>query len=121
MTICGGSTVAYVGEDFDDDVLERLTDEPDLRGVEVARYSAPGWPWSVGLYVAEHVREEPLESEMRAAVDVALRQVVGVDDVAEEDREVWIVSGSPSPEDLLAAASSVVDQLAERVRSELGW
>jgi hypothetical protein len=37
--------------------------------------------------------------------------------VAEEDREVWHVTGEPSEEALARAAAAVVDELADRARA----
>jgi len=63
------------------------------------------------------LREDPLEAELRERIDSALRGVDGVVDVAEEDREVWYVAGTPSGETLLRAAVQVVDDLADSARS----
>lgn len=95
----------------------RRTDDLDLRGVLASRYSADSW--GVGVHVAEFVREEPLESELRTGVDAALRAVPGVRTVDEEDREVWFVTGDASGEALVRAVSEVVDRLAPRVQAEM--
>jgi hypothetical protein len=70
--------------------------------------------------LAEFVRKEPIESEMRRAIDAALRAVPGVSGVEEADREVWAVHGTPTGEALVLAAGDVVDRLAGRVREQLG-
>ncbi len=100
-----------------DEGWERATDEPDLRNVE-AHKSEDG-RWQVTVWVAEFVREDPLERELREGIASALRAVPGVTAVAEEDREVWDVRGEPSGEALLLAASTVVDALADRARTYL--
>jgi hypothetical protein len=69
--------------------------------------------------LAEFVRKEPIESEMRRAIDAALRAVPGVSGVEEADREVWAVHGTPTGEALVLAAGDVVDRLAGRVREQL--
>jgi hypothetical protein len=69
---------------------------------------------------AEFIRNEPLESTFRARLDEELRAVAGVTGVAEEDREVWIVAGDPTGAALTRAAALVVDELASRIREELG-
>ena len=94
---------------------ERLIDD-DVRGVEAIKVSDGEWPWQVILAVAEFVREDPLETELRERMAAALRAVPGVTDVAEEDREVWIVNGHPSGEALVSAAAGVVDDLAHRLQ-----
>jgi hypothetical protein len=63
------------------------------------------------------LRGDPLEAELRQRIDSALRGVDGVGDVAEEDREVWYVTGTPSGKDLVRAAAQVVDDLAGRARA----
>ena len=95
---------------------QRLTEEPDVRGVEAIRLDDAEWPWIVSVWVMEFVREDPLESELRDAMLAALRRVEGAAAVAEEDREVWIVAGTPSGEALVRAAAEVVDAMADRTR-----
>lgn len=94
----------------------RLTDDPDVRGVEAVR-PEDGGPWQVIAYVAEFLRVDPLEDELGAAMPDALRAVPGVTAVAQEDREVWMVTGNPSGEALVRAAATVVDGLAGRARA----
>ena len=104
-----------------EEAWERLTDDPDVRGVEAVKLEASGdWAWQVGVFVAEFVRDDPLEDELRQGMDTALRAVPGVTDVAEEDREVWIVDGAPAGEALVRAAAAVVDRLAPRAREYMG-
>jgi hypothetical protein len=91
----------------------RETDEPELLNVEAYRFDDG---WQVTVWVAEFLREDPLEAEFRAAMDDKLRAVPGVTDVQEEDREVWAVDGQPSGDALLRAAAAVVDGLADRAR-----
>lgn len=95
---------------------QRLTDDPGIRGVEVIhRLKTDGpWQWSVTVWVMEFIREDPLETEIREAIAAELRAVPGVERVSEEDREVWVVDGSPSGEELTRAAAKVVDRFAKR-------
>ncbi len=102
-----------------EEAWERLTDEPDVRGVEAVKVGEGEWPWQVIVSAAEFVREDPLEAELRQGMAAALRGVDGVADVAEEDREVWIIDGQPSGEALVRAAAQVVDDLAPRLRSHI--
>src|SRR5690349_8161817 len=100
-----------------DERWNRLTDDPGIGGVEVIRSMTNGpWQWSVTVWVMEFIREDPLESEIREAMAAELRAVPGVARVSEEDREVWIVDGSPSGENLTQAAAKVVDRFAQRSR-----
>ena len=94
----------------------RETDEPDLRDLDAAR---DGDEWRVTVPLAEALGDEPLDAELREGMAVALTAVPGVAEVAEEDREVWLVFGEPSGEDLLRAAATVVDGLADRARDHL--
>jgi hypothetical protein len=99
---------------------ERLTDEPEVRGVEATRHDVDsGWTWSVGVSVMEFIREDPLESEIRNAMLAALVAVPRATAVAEEDREVWIVAGDPSGDALVRAAADVVDTFADRARADM--
>lgn len=114
--------IVRVADDRVDGVAEwvRETDDDDVRGVGALQREVDGrWNWQVEVWVAEYLREEPLEGEMRSAVDSAIRSVEGVLEVAEEDREVWIVSGDPSGEELVRAVGEAVDQIAPAVRSHL--
>lgn len=80
------------------DAWERSTDEPNLRFVDALLGDDPDWPWRVSAAVMEFVRVEPLKSEIRDAMLLALSRVDGVTDVVREDREVWAVAGSPQGE-----------------------
>lgn len=113
--------ITRVSDPGEDEEWQRETDEDDdLRGVGASKIAAVGdWPWQVFVSMAEFVREEPLETEMRTAVDAAIRSVPGVTDVAEEDREVWIVEGTPSGEALVRAVGAAVDPLVERAAALL--
>jgi hypothetical protein len=99
----------------------RETSEPDVLDVGASRWVEPEtWPWRVWVAAAEFVRNEPLESTLRKRMDEELRAVAGVIDVAEEDRGFWAVAGDPTGAGLARAAALVVDELATRVRKELG-
>ena len=107
--------------DHEEDGIEeqwiRETSDPDFRDVEAAKMHEKTWQVSVRL--AEFVREEPLESEMRQQIEATLRSVDGVSDVQEMDREVWTVYGTPLGPELVRAAGEVVDRLADRARDQL--
>jgi hypothetical protein len=91
----------------------------ELRDMTASRWHDGLWQLWVGL--ADQLREEPLESEMRLEMQRVLKTVPGVTTVSEGDREIWDVEGSPSAEDLIAAAGTVVDALAERAHHVLGY
>jgi hypothetical protein len=96
----------------------RLTTDPDVRGVEAVRQGEPGNDtWHVVAYVAEFLHVDPLEDELSVGLLAALRAVPGVTSVEEEDREVWIVVGTPSGAELVRAAAGVVDGLAPQARA----
>lgn len=107
----------YRRMEMSDDVEEAWTRIPPdpLGSMEAYRFEG-GVDWRVVISMAEFVREEPLESEMRRGVAEALRGVPGVTKVFEEDREQWLIEGSPSGEDLLQACAPVIDALADRAR-----
>ena len=99
---------------------QRLTDEPEVRGVEAASYDILEDPaWQVTVWVAEFLREDPFETELRRGMMAALRMVDGVAAVHEDDREVWLVTGTPSGHALVHASAQVVDALADRARAHI--
>jgi hypothetical protein len=102
----------------------RVTDEVDLFGVEAVRTESQGpWQWTVLVSAMEFVREEPLESQLRTAIEGALRTVTGVKKVQEEDREVWIIDGAPIGPSLVEAVAIAIDGYAAELRAfmtELG-
>jgi hypothetical protein len=79
--------------DGTDEAWERVTGEPDVRGVEAGRIDFAGG-WNVTVAVMEFVREDPLESEFRRRIAAALRSVGGVETAEEMDREC---GSSPEP------------------------
>ena len=91
------------------------TDDEDILGV--GAWKANDDDWRVQIWVAEFIRDEPLESELGNGLDVALRSVEGVTDVVHKDREQWIAEGTPSGEALVHAAASFLDGFAERARA----
>lgn len=111
--------VLQVAVDGTDEVWERVTGEPDVRGVEAGRIDFAGG-WNVTVAVMEFVREDPLESELRRRIAAALRSVGGVETAEEMDREVWFVTGTPSGDALVRAAAEVVDDLAGQTRAYAG-
>lgn len=70
--------------------------------------------WLLTVAVAEFVRGDPLGARPRTRLDAALRAVPDIEDVAGEDREVWVAD--VSGEALIRASASVVDALADEVR-----
>jgi hypothetical protein len=111
--------VRQVAVDGTDEAWERMTGEPDVRGVDAVRIDFAGG-WNVTVAVMEFVREDPLESELRRRIVAALRSVGGVETAGEMDREVWFVTGTPSGEALVRAAAEVVDNLAGQTRAYAG-
>lgn len=106
----------------DSTVLEewqRVTDDPDLRGVNAARSKQAKWNWRVTVNAAEFARKAPWEERLQNGLLAALKRVKGVRSVAHEDREVWLVEGETSGEDLIRACSAVVDDLAGELRKQL--
>jgi hypothetical protein len=98
---------------------ERVTDEPDLFGVNAARMDHPTCHWQVGVAIAEFVRKEPLEGLLDQAITTALGKVQGARDVAREDREAWVVQGQVSGEALVRACAIALDQLEADLRQHM--
>ena len=101
-----------------DEAWERPTDEPDVRGIEVVRIDESGG-WQVAVAAMEFVRDDPLETDMRQRIVAALQGVKGVVMADEEDREVWLVTGTASGKELTEAAARVVDELASEIRAAM--
>src|SRR5262249_46306532 len=101
-----------------DELWQRLSDEPDIRGIEVsADNEFEGW--LVEVSVQEFFRQDPLGPELRQRMGAALLATGGVTEVDEHDNESWIVNGKPSGEELTQAAAGVVDELADRLRAAM--
>jgi hypothetical protein len=99
---------------------ERVTDDPDIRGVDAQKITLGEFPyWSVMVALAEFLRTDPLEFELRKQMGAALRAVDGAEMVWEDDPEIWGVTGTVSGEALVRAAAGVVDHLADRARAYL--
>ncbi len=105
-----------IDEELDEEWI-RETDEPEVRNVGASKW--PDGGWQVSVWVAEFVREEPLESRLRQLLAEKLRDVSGVTSVSEEDREVWHVEGSPNGAELVRAAAVAVDSLADEIRVQM--
>lgn len=95
----------------------RETDDPEICDMGACRVDEIGG-WLVFVCVMEYVRTDPLESGLRERIAAALRGVAGVTSVGEHDREQWFVTGVPTGEALIEAVARVVDDLAERARTE---
>jgi hypothetical protein len=108
-----------IREDIEgDEAWQRMTDEPDVRGVEAIHNDAPEG-WSVFVSVMEFVRSgDPPYEELRQAVEHALTSVPGVTRVAREDTEVWWVEGKPGGRELVQAVARVLDDRSDSLR---GW
>jgi hypothetical protein len=61
-------------------------------------------------------RGDPPYEDLRRAIEDALASVAGVEGVWREDTEVWLVGGSPSGRELVAAVARVVDDRADELR-----
>lgn len=92
-------------------------DGDDVLGVQVSKESRRSL--SVFVNAAEFVREEPLESRLRAAVATGIQDVPGVEQVAEEDRETWAVIGSATGDAVIAAVAAVLERMADELTAHL--
>jgi hypothetical protein len=110
--------VVPIGDDGEEG-WERDVEDQDLRGVGAFRFSGAPDVWQVEVAVAELLREDPLEAELRRGIEAALHVVPGVIAVAEEDREIWLVEGTVDGSELVRAAGAVVDAMARRVARHL--
>jgi hypothetical protein len=102
--------VRQIEPDYDGIVeeWERLTDEPEIRGVASSNRINE---WVVNVYVQQiYPTDDPLGAELRQRIQGALRAVDRVIDVCEHDGGSWEVTGAPSGEALTRAAACVVDE-----------
>ncbi len=107
-------------EPGDEGVLEewmRVTDEQQIRGVVAARLAGRKKLWEVTIGAAEQVRGEPLETKLFTAITKALRAMPGVTKVVHEDREVWLVTGNVTGEQLVRACAEQLDRLADEMKA----
>ena len=96
---------------------KRPTDEPDVRDVSLVSDESEKGQWLQTVATAGFVRADPLEAPLRTRLDAALRAVPGIEDVAEEDREVWVVEdANVFGEERIRASASMVEALADEVR-----
>lgn len=104
----------------DDDVVESWShpgDDGDVLGVEAVRLRGPGeWPWQVQVCVAEFLWQQPLDVELVISVDRVIRSIAGVADVQHEQRDVWVVRGAPSGEELVQGVAAAMERFAARIR-----
>lgn len=106
------------GDRRDPDIVEeweRRTAEPNFGGVYASKSRSIGY-WQVSFSILEFVREEPLVSELVAAITDALSMVEGVTRVAGEDREVFAIWGTPKGDDLVRAGALALDGLEGPLR-----
>jgi hypothetical protein len=71
--------------------------------------------WMVTVDMMQCIREEPLEGELRRRIAAALQSVEGARTVEEEDREVWLVTGTPPASALVRASAAAVDSLTGQI------
>lgn len=96
----------------------RVTEDPDVRGVDVSLLRHGGdWPWQIFVSAAEFVRDEPLESEFRRRINDAIRGTAGVSETIEEDREIWLAAGSPDGADLTRSVAEAIDSMAQQIQA----
>lgn len=94
-----------------------MADEKDILEVEANLVAAQDWPWSAFIHVAEFIRRNPLQTQLRSAITDALNGVPGVLKAVQEDREKWFERGQVGGAVLLRAAAAAVDHLAEATRA----
>jgi hypothetical protein len=120
MRVAGDDIRRVAADDADGEVFEaweRVTAEPDIRGVYASKTPDTVWTWRVEIAVLEFVRAEPLVSEVNSRLEAALAAVPGVTAVTGEDRDVLIVAGVPAGRALMIAATTVIDALSDDLRA----
>jgi hypothetical protein len=113
-----------------------VTDDPDRFGVRAERWrpvgktqdaatallnAEPSLPlWTVIVPVMQSVHGLPIDAVLREVIPVALASVTAVIEIREEDREAWVVSGTPLGMDLVGAVDEVLDRLSAPIREAHG-
>jgi hypothetical protein len=103
------------------DYWERVpAGEGYLRGVEVSSGEGLSEPfdWLVTISAREYFRDDPLGQELQQRLENAMLAVPGVTSAENASWETWYVTGKTSGEALCRAAATVVDELADRMRTE---
>ncbi len=70
--------------------------------------------WVIEVGAMELLRGEA-EGNVREAIAAALRAVPGVEDVHEEDRERWVVSGNPSGEEMTRTVEAALEPFHDAI------
>jgi len=111
--------------ELDEEVTEAWQRWPDhegyLLGVEVASGAGSEdepFDWLVTVSAREYFRDDPLGRELQERLEAAMLSVSGVTSAENASWETWYVSGGISGEELCRACASVLDQLADRMRTE---
>lgn len=74
--------------------------------------------WQVEFAMCQVPLDGELRSDVHQQIESSLRAVPGVEKVHQQDQEVWSVVGETvSGEQLMHAAGTVADALADRVRA----
>lgn len=108
------SDIGQVVPPEDDSLIEqwqRLTNDPELLGVDAGL--GDDEVWRVGVWAAEGIRAEPLESQLFDGVEWALRTVSGVTSVWHEDREQWVIEGTAPGRELITAVAAFLDEFED--------
>lgn len=109
--------VRQVPDDEEGREIWRLITDDETRDVSAERIDGiDGWRVVVDMMLI--IREEPLEGDLHRGVTAALRLVQGVDAAEEEDRESWLVTGTPDPTALIRYAAWAVDSLTMKIEEE---
>lgn len=99
---------------------ERVTADSQTEGVSAVLHEVKGKRfWQVDISAMEFIRDDSLEAELRAEIINRLKAVPGVDNVSEQDREIWAVIGTASGKDLVDAAARAIDKHAVRIRKTI--
>jgi hypothetical protein len=112
-------------EDDDGERIERwerlLDDQNDVDTMGVAAYTGypPEWPWAVSVYASEFVYRPPFGEVFQDRLDSTLQGVNGVTAVARDDGPVWLIAGSPQPEELVRAVATLLNELEEPLREAM--
>ena len=106
---CDPSDEEIVEEWFRD--FAKCSDQYEyLHGVSAYRVDDKEFPWYVYFSAGSEIREEPFASKLYKVVYDAILKVEGVAEAFHEDREKFVVTGSPRGYDLIYSVSAAIDE-----------
>jgi hypothetical protein len=91
----------------------------DILGVAAYKFDESASPWGIYVYAAEFIREDPLEYKLHQGITEVLEKLPGVTKAFQEDREVWVITGNASGEELMKACLTKLLELYPELKKSI--